>query len=386
MQSYDFLFPILEKFLEKNGVKYICGKKPEYILPNAENPLLQAASKKLGISPEVIYQTYIWPYEIFYNSSSPLDISSDLVEEKLKAIAELQTEWCANKGAGLGGSLFLRGQYVFGIERIDKSKTYTDKQWLVAWIVDLKLPGFPIRHDSPPITGSVLYWPPYLQCLYCGRVDTDKRGVPFNNKNKYCHVRGCKPGSNPSDHKHGCCYGEWKQLKKVFGTKLKRAADRSASKQEIERIFLEFLTDRFKDLQTKDMPSIRRFADYRRTRVKQEWQGALQDIAELSVTEVAGRINLMHSWAERIHPENSDLWQDDFVLSAYDVVLPSLEDRNQEGMEKIQKLTDAFGMSSCSAEIKESAMETEKSFHKDLLMPKHKQVGPPIDLLDPTKT
>lgn len=389
MQSYDFLFPILEKFLEENGVKYISRKKPEYMLPNAENPLLQAASKKLGISPEIIYQTYIWPYEVFYSNFSPIDTSSDQAEETLKTIAALQTEWCANKGAGLGGTLSLRGQYVFKIERVDKSKTYTDKQWLVAWIVDLNLPGFPIKHDSPPITGSVLYWPPYLQCLYCGRVNTDKRGVPFNNKNKFCHVRGCKSGSNPTDHKHGCCYGEWRQLKKVFGTKLKRAADRSASKQEIERIFLEFLTGLFKDLQTKDMPHIRNYTDYKRNRIKEEWHRALVNIAESSLEEIVDKINLMHSWAEKIHPKDNDFWQDDFVQDAYGVVLPSLDDRNTERMEMVQKLMDAFGNSACSVGIKGSAKEIGKNWlstHKDLPIANYKEIGQAIDLLDPMKT
>jgi len=149
--------------------------------------------------------------------------------------------------------------------------------WTLVNIVDLKLEGFKLSYDD--FSDVILKFDyeentPYKQCRYCGKPYFDKRGEKhkFGNNNLHlCHVEGCETGNtNPQGeyHKEGCCFLQWKRIKKNFNQKLDRITGRLKNNKLInnkERAiyeFIKFCEERFEynktleyTLQTKDKPA-----------------------------------------------------------------------------------------------------------------------------------
>lgn len=88
------------------------------------------------------------------------------------------------------------------------------------------------------------YCMPYLQCYWCGRLDTDPRGKAFGYRGlSICHLPDCKTHSvNLPDHEDTCCYRQWNRVKDALKQTLKNQGNNS---EKVTETFLAFCEARF---------------------------------------------------------------------------------------------------------------------------------------------
>jgi hypothetical protein len=167
-------------------------------------------------------------------------------KEDLKLISKYQTNYIFET---YGKQIF------FNVSIEEKPSYFKAIDWVMVNIKELNLEGlnFSYEYHYDDVMEE-FYREPYKQCRCCGRLDKDTRtntkNNTFNNKSKFCHLNDCELTSlNPNDHEEGCCYREWKIIKKHLKQKFKRImlnkkSSRNEKEKTITDLFIQFCNDR----------------------------------------------------------------------------------------------------------------------------------------------
>jgi hypothetical protein len=187
--------------------------------------------QSLGLTLDEFEANFLAPY-------LKLSEQKKLTFEALQIITDMQS-----RAIGHRPEVLYDGEIPLLFKVEPTSLNYFDSlDWTIFNIYDLNLPEFEFIEGKFMMVLDM----PYRQCRYCGRKDhyygKDNKKILFNNKQRYCHAKGCDftSLSNPELHKQ-CCYGQWGLIKKSFKQRLYRNADYMP---EAKRIFIDFCNER----------------------------------------------------------------------------------------------------------------------------------------------